>query len=98
MHGRTLELQDAALRLHAHHTHLVRAFSREFGMAPHQYVTERSVDLARRLLLQGLPAPGVATSAGFYDQSHPARHFKRVVGTSPGHYARARGPLAPPAV
>lgn len=92
-----ITLQEAALRLHAHHTHLVRAFSREFGMAPHQYVTGRRVDLARRLLLQGLPGPDVATSAGFYDQSHLARHFKRVVGTSPGHYARTRGPLAPPA-
>jgi AraC-like DNA-binding protein len=81
-------LQEAAQRLHAHHTHLVRAFSREFGMAPHQYVTGRRIDLARRLLLQGMRSPDVATSAGFYDQSHFSRHFKRVVGTSPGHYAR----------
>ncbi|MFI2780932.1 AraC family transcriptional regulator [Streptomyces sp. ALB3] len=83
-----LTLRDAAERLHAHHTHLVRAFSREFGMAPHQYVTGRRVDLARRLLLGGMPAPEVATSAGFYDQSHLSRHFRRVVGTSPGRYAR----------
>lgn len=92
-----ITLQEAALRLHAHHTHLVRAFSREFGMAPHQYVTGRRVDLARRLLLQGRPAPEVAAAAGFYDQSHLARHFKRVVGTSPGHYARTGRTLAPPA-
>ncbi|MEV7402975.1 AraC family transcriptional regulator [Streptomyces sp. NPDC091267] len=92
-----ITLQEAALLLHAHHTHLVRSFSREFGMAPHQYVTGRRVDLARRLLLQGLPAPEVAASAGFYDQSHLARHFKRVVGTSPGHYARTRRTLGVPA-
>ncbi|WP_405392942.1 AraC family transcriptional regulator [Streptomyces sp. NBC_01102] len=83
-----LTLRDAADRLHTHHTHLVRAFSREFGMAPHQYLTGRRVDLARRLLLGGMRAPEVATSVGFYDQSNFSRHFKRVVGTSPGHYAR----------
>ncbi|MGW1818468.1 AraC family transcriptional regulator [Streptomyces sp. NPDC002125] len=82
-------LREAAELLHSHHTHLVRAFSREFGMAPHQYLTARRVDLARRLLLGGMRAPEVATSVGFYDQSHFSRHFKRVVGTSPGHYARA---------
>ncbi|MFD5871894.1 AraC family transcriptional regulator [Streptomyces sp. NPDC060322] len=83
-----LTLREAAERLHAHHTHLVRAFGKEFGMAPHQYLTGRRVDLARRLLLGGMRLPEVAASAGFYDQSHFSRHFKRVVGTSPGHYAR----------
>ncbi|MDQ0791884.1 AraC family transcriptional regulator [Streptomyces sp. B1I3] len=83
-----LTLREAADRLHVHQTHLVRAFSREFGMAPHQYLTGRRVDLARRLLLGGMRAPDVASAAGFYDQSHFSRHFKRVVGTSPGHYAR----------
>ncbi|MEV7299658.1 helix-turn-helix transcriptional regulator [Streptomyces clavifer] len=83
-----LTLREAAERLHTHHTHLVRAFSREYGMAPHQYLTGRRIDLARRLLLGGMRAPDVASSAGFYDQSHFSRHFKRVVGTSPGHYAR----------
>ncbi|MEV7697059.1 AraC family transcriptional regulator [Streptomyces sp. NPDC086779] len=83
-----LTLREAAEKLHSHHTHLVRAFNREFGMAPHQYLTGRRVDLARRLLLGGMRVPEVAASAGFYDQSHFSRHFKRVVGTSPGHYAR----------
>ncbi|MFJ8884623.1 helix-turn-helix domain-containing protein [Streptomyces sp. NPDC102402] len=89
-----LPLRAAAERLHTHHTHLVRAFGREFGMAPHQYLTGRRVDLARRLLLGGMRAPEVAASAGFYDQSHFSRHFKRVVGTSPGHYARAGAPVS----
>ncbi len=84
-----LSLRAAALRLHSHHAHLVRAFSREFDMAPHQYLTGRRVDLARRLLLDGMRAPDAATAAGFYDQSHLSRHFKRVVGTSPGRYARS---------
>lgn len=82
-------LAEAAARLHVHPTHLVRAFSAEFGIAPHQYLVARRIDLARRLLLDGLPAPEVAAAAGFYDQPHLTRHFKRVLGTTPARYARS---------
>ncbi|NBM18407.1 AraC family transcriptional regulator [Streptomyces sp. GC420] len=98
--ARTLEgvpLGEAAGLLHAHPAHLVRVFSREFGMPPHQYLTTRRVDLARRLLLDGKPPPEVATAAGFYDQSHLNRHFKRVVGVSPGRYVRPGRPAPAPA-
>lgn len=83
-----IALEEAARMVHAHPAHLVRAFSGAFGIAPHQYVMSRRVDLARRLLLDGRPPGEVATAAGFYDQSHLTRHFKRVVGIPPGRYTR----------
>ncbi|MFE4540036.1 AraC family transcriptional regulator [Streptomyces scopuliridis] len=83
-----IALKEAARLVHAHPAHLVRAFSGAFGIAPHQYLMSRRVDLARRLLLDGQPPGEVATAAGFYDQSHLTRHFKRVVGITPGRYAR----------
>lgn len=83
-------LDEAARLVHAHPSHLVRAFSGAYGIAPHQYVMSRRVDRARRLLLAGQPAGEVAAAAGFYDQSHLNRHFKRVVGIAPGRYARTR--------
>ncbi|QUH03772.1 AraC family transcriptional regulator [Saccharopolyspora erythraea] len=86
-------LAESASLLHAHPAHLVRAFSAAFGIAPHQYVTSRRVDLARRLLLDGRPPGEVATAAGFYDQSHLTRHFKRVLGIAPGQYARTGATL-----
>jgi AraC-like DNA-binding protein len=82
-------LRDAARALHAHPAHMVRVFSREFGISPHQYMTGRRVDLARRLLLDGMPASLAAAEAGFYDQSHLSRHFARILGTTPGRYARS---------
>lgn len=84
-----LPLAEASSLLNAHPTQLVRAFSREFGMAPHQYLTGRRVDRARRLLLDGMPPGLVAAATGFYDQSHFTHHFRRVIGTSPGRYARS---------
>jgi AraC-like DNA-binding protein len=79
-------LNEAAELLHAHPTHLVRAFSMAFGLAPHEYLTARRVERARTLLLDGLPPAAAATAAGFYDQAHLGRHFKRVVGVSPGRF------------
>ncbi|UQA94900.1 helix-turn-helix transcriptional regulator [Streptomyces halobius] len=84
-----ISLQDASEALHVHPAHLVRVFSREFGMGPHQYLTSRRVDMARKLLLSGMPPRLVAAATGFYDQSHFNRHFKRTLGTSPGRYARS---------
>ncbi|RAJ33178.1 AraC-like DNA-binding protein [Kitasatospora sp. SolWspMP-SS2h] len=83
-------LADAADRLHAHPAHLVRTFTAAFGLPPHQYLTTRRIDRARRLLLDGHPPAAVATALGFHDQSHLARHFRRIVGTTPGRFAGRR--------
>lgn len=85
-----VRLREAAGLLYAHPVHLTRAFSREFGITPHQYLVTRRVDRARRLLLAGQPAHAVAAATGFHDQSHLTRHFKRVVGTTPARYAGRR--------
>jgi len=96
-----LTLDEAAALLHFDPAHLVRAFSREFGMPPHRYLTAGRVDRARRLLLDGTPVGVAATEAGFFDQSHLTRHFTRIVGLTPGRFARSRHlsqgrPTAPP--
>jgi AraC-like DNA-binding protein len=80
-------LEAAAEQLHFHQAHLIRSFTRHYGMAPHQYLTARRVDLARGHLLAGMPPARAATASGFWDQSHLTRHFKRVVGVSPGRFA-----------
>ncbi|MFI1363194.1 AraC family transcriptional regulator [Streptomyces griseochromogenes] len=81
-----LALADAARLLHAHPAHLVRAFSAAYGIAPHQYLTSRRVGRARRLLLDGLAPGEVAAATGFCDQAHLTRHFKKLVGVTPGRY------------
>ncbi|MFG3101463.1 AraC family transcriptional regulator [Streptomyces sp. NPDC048182] len=85
-----LGLADAAGLLGAHPAHLVRAFSAAYGIAPHQYLMSRRVDRARRLLLGGAAPAEVAGATGFYDQAHLTRHFRRLVGVTPGRY-RAGG-------
>jgi AraC-like DNA-binding protein len=84
-----ITLDEAARALNSHPTHLVRAFSREYGLPPHLYLTGRRVELARKYLLAGHPSAEVAVRSGFYDQSHLTRHFRRMLGVSPARYARA---------
>lgn len=69
--------------------HLVRSFTRQFGLSPHAYVTGRRVDAARRLMLQGAAPADAAAAVGFYDQAHFTRHFKRHTATTPASYARS---------
>ncbi len=85
-----VSLDEAAAVLEVHPVSLVRAFSREFGIPPHRYLTGRRLELARRDLLAGHPPAEAATRAGFYDQSHLSRHFTRLLGVGPGYYARDR--------
>jgi AraC-like DNA-binding protein len=69
--------------------HALRVFRTHTGLTPHQYQTHLRVHLARELIRSGLRLSEVAVRAGFCDQSHLHRHFKRVVGVTPGGYARS---------
>jgi AraC-like DNA-binding protein len=82
-----IKLAEAGRLLHASPAHLVRCFSRTFGIAPHRYLVARRIEAARWRLLQREPVAQVATGVGFYDQAHLTRHFKRHVGTTPARYA-----------
>jgi AraC-like DNA-binding protein len=87
-----LTLAEAGRILHGSPAHLVRCFTRRFGIAPHRYLVGRRIEAARRRLLDGEPAAQVAASVGFHDQPHLTRHFKRHVGTTPARYASSERP------
>jgi AraC-like DNA-binding protein len=84
-----LSLAWAAGTLDRSVPHLVRSFTRQFGLSPHAYVIGRRIDAARRLMLRGAAPADVATAVGFYDQAHFTRHFKRHTATTPASYARS---------
>ena len=69
--------------------HLVRAFTRYVGLPPHAYQIRMRIARGCALLRAGVPVADVATQLGFADQSHFTRHFKRVWGSTPAHYAQA---------
>jgi AraC-like DNA-binding protein len=81
-----LSLAQASRTLHFSPAYLVRSFTRVFHMSPNQYLISRRVDLARRRILAGDSPAWAATTAGFYDQSHLTRHFKRILGVPPATF------------
>lgn len=70
---------------------LCRAFRREVGLPPHAYLTQLRVLRAKELLRTGTRPSDVAPLVGLYDQSQLNRHFRRLVGTTPGRWQRERG-------
>lgn len=70
--------------------HFARQFRRTTGLPPHEYVTRCRVERARELLVRpGIGIADVAVQVGFCDQSHLARHYKRVFGLTPAAFARS---------
>ena len=67
--------------------HLLRAFAAEFGMPPHTYLNQVRLAKARKLIAAGIPLANVAAEAGFADQSHFTRHFRKTYSVTPAEYA-----------
>jgi AraC-like DNA-binding protein len=88
---RNISLAELAMVAGTTRSRLVRLFKAAFGVPPHAFQIGQRVMLARRLLERGVRATDVAPAAGFTDQSHLHRHFRRRLGLTPTQYARAVG-------
>ena len=67
--------------------HMIREFKKAFGLTPHQFQIQCKVRKAQKLLAEK-NASEVTYDAGFYDQSHMDRCFKKMVGLSPKEYKK----------
>lgn len=86
--GDDLSLTELAAGVGLNPSYLIRSTSRATGLTPHGHVLRARVDHARRLLLDGTPAAQAAIAAGFCDQPHLIRQFRRHYGVSPGALIR----------
>ena len=86
----TVTLDDLAAASAVSRFHLARGFAQEFGIPPHAYQVQLRVKHACALLRSGMACAEVAPSVGFADQSHFARHFKRIMGVTPSKYAHPK--------
>jgi AraC-like DNA-binding protein len=84
-----VRLSDLALASGLAPVHLVRVFRQATGLTPHAYLDQLRVRHARELLRNGAAPADVALRTGYADQSHLTRHFRRLVGVTPGQYARS---------
>lgn len=68
--------------------YFLRVFRAEVGMPPYAYLESVRIRHAQRWIEAGKPLAEVAAEAGFSSQSHLTRHFKKIIGVTPGQYAR----------
>jgi AraC-like DNA-binding protein len=83
---RSLKLDDVCKAAELSASHLIRAFKRRYGMTPHAYLINRRIQYSRAQLRRGRLIADVALEAGFADQAHLQRTFKRLVAATPGQY------------
>ena len=82
-----LTIHDVATALSMSAGRFAHAFRNSMVLAPHRYIVERRVELAKRLLLEtDLPIAILATRAGFSTHAHFCVTFHRIVGTTPTRY------------
>jgi AraC family transcriptional regulator len=85
--GERLGLAELADSVGVHPTHLARAFRARYGLSVGEYGRRLRLAWAAAQLAGGdTPLATIATEAGFADQAHFTRLFKRQVGTTPARY------------
>ena len=87
--GEGLRLGEIAEAVGVHPVHLSRTFRRYHGCTMAEYLRRLRLERAREALLEGeATLAEIALDAGFADQAHFSRRFKRAYGLSPGAYRR----------
>ncbi|NKN38373.1 AraC family transcriptional regulator [Agrobacterium sp. a22-2] len=69
---------------------VLRSFAAHYGLTPHAYLMQRRANLARDLIRSGSSLASVAFEAGYADQSHMTRDFRRRYGLTPSAFAGLR--------
>ncbi len=60
--------------------HFLRIFKKELGITPHHFIINEKINYANFLIQKGISLSEASFSAGFSDQSHFTRNFKKFYG------------------
>jgi AraC family transcriptional regulator len=85
--GDCVRLSDLAAQIGVPPVQVARAFRAHFGLSVGEYGRRLRVEWAAAEIAGGdRPLAEIAVEAGFADQSHFTRLFRRYVGTTPGRF------------
>ncbi len=83
----TVELLELAAIAGLSIFHFARQFKQSAGVTPHYYLIRSRIERARELLAgTDLSLSEIAFATGFSDQSHLTRHFRQMIGMTPGQF------------
>jgi AraC-like DNA-binding protein len=83
---RPVRLEEICAAASLSASHLIRAFKEVHGLTPHAYQLNCRIEFCRSQLRAGHSLAEVALAAGFSDQAHFQRSFKKLVAATPGQY------------
>lgn len=85
----TCTLGEVAEHVHVSPNYLHALFRREMGMTPLEYVMQKRIGRAKRLIMAGeMTLLEIALGTGFCSQSHFNRVFRERTGETPAAYRR----------
>ena len=80
-------LSEIAVQVGVHPVYLAGAFRRYYGCTVGEYVRKLRIEFAmNQLIFSDTPLAQIAVTAGFANQSHFNKMFKRQTGVTPGVY------------
>jgi len=85
-----LRVQDVSAAVGVHPVYLTKVFRERFGVSLGTYQRRRRLEWAAQQLAAGVAVADVAHRAGFADQAHFTRAFKRFSGRTPARFRSAR--------
>jgi AraC family transcriptional regulator len=84
-----LTLENIGLQVGVHPVHLATVFRQKFNCTVGEYTRRLKIEYACRQISSGeLPLSEIALNAGFGDQSHFSKVFKRHIGMTPNEYKK----------
>lgn len=69
--------------------HFIRSFQAEFGLTPHKFQIQNRFRQAKKACLHSASLTEAGLAAGFFDQSHFIKCFKRMTGLKPNDFKGA---------
>lgn len=83
-----ITLQSIALHFYVSKSTISHTFSRELGISFYCYVTQRRLQAAELLILQGIPLSEINEKVGFADYANFHRAFRQKHGISPRQFRK----------
>jgi AraC family transcriptional regulator len=85
--GEELRVAEIAEEVNMSPYHFTRLFKQATGLAPHQYIMQKRIEMAKKFLVETeLAIAQIALEIGFQSQSRFTTLFRQITGTTPRVY------------
>lgn len=84
-------LEDIANILNLSKAHIIREFTKNYGISPYNYLIEQKIATAKKMLiLHNMNVNEISSQLGFEDSNYFSKLFKKKTGVSPLQYRKSK--------